>query len=105
MRRVRTFAVLGLGAFAIAADAAGCGGDDLTLNPVDAGNAETSIDDATVDAASAVSSVPQTGTINAPSLSGPVDLVRDEWGNPHIYGQAVADVAYVQGYVTAQDRI
>ncbi|MGH7280942.1 MAG: penicillin acylase family protein, partial [Polyangiaceae bacterium] len=102
---VRAFTVLGFGALALAAEAAACGGDDLTTNPIDAGKAETSIDDATVDAASAVSSVPQTGTIGAPSLSGPVDLVRDEWGNPHIYGQAIADVMYVQGYVTAQDRI
>lgn len=105
MRSTRTFAVLGLCALVFCVEAAACGGDDLTTNPIDAGNAETSIDDASVDAASALSSVPQTGTISAPGLSGPVDLVRDEWGNPHIYGQAVADVAYVQGYVTAQDRI
>lgn len=105
MRRARVVAAFGLGALALAAEATACGGDDLTTTPLDAGLADTSISDVSVDAASALDSVPQTSTIAAPTLSAPVQLVRDEWGNPHIYGQTVADVAYVQGYVTAQDRI
>src|SRR5450755_482598 len=106
MRRARVAAMVGLGAFVFATEMTGCEGDDTLVNPLDAGGAsEASATDATLDAASPLDRVPQTGTINASSLSAPVDLVRDEWGNPHIYGKSVADVAYVQGYVTAQDRI
>ena len=45
-----------------------------------------------------------TTTLTAPGLSGPVDVVRDQWGIPHIYGQTIPDVAYAQGYFMAQDR-
>src|SRR5262245_10617669 len=51
-----------------------------------------------------VETVPLTSTITAAGLSAPVDLVRDEHGVPHIYGQTYADVAYAQGYITALDR-
>src|SRR5438552_12937829 len=44
-------------------------------------------------------------TLENPALSAPVDLVRDEWGIPHIYGWNIADVAFAQGYVMAQDRM
>jgi penicillin amidase len=43
--------------------------------------------------------------MTAPGLSGPVNVVRDEWGVPHIYGQSLPDVAYAQGFMTASDRI
>ncbi len=105
MRNARVLAVLGLGAFAVATGMTACEGDDTIVNPLDGGSTEASVTDATVDAATAVASVPQTGTVTAPSLTAPVDLVRDEYGNPHIYGSNVADIGYVQGYVTAQDRL
>jgi penicillin G amidase len=54
---------------------------------------------------SPVTSISLTQTIQAPSLSQPVDVVRDEWGNPHIYGANVPDVAYAQGYIAAHDRL
>src|SRR5262245_56652420 len=44
-------------------------------------------------------------TINDKILSAPVDVVRDEWGVPHIYGATIADVAFAQGYVMAMDRL
>src|SRR5207244_4269986 len=40
-----------------------------------------------------------------PALSAPVDVVRDQWGIPHIYGDDPADVAFAQGYVMAMDRL
>jgi penicillin amidase len=53
---------------------------------------------------SPVESVPLGDTIQAKSLTAPVDLVRDEWGNPHIYGKTFPDVAFAQGWVMAHDR-
>jgi penicillin G amidase len=105
MRKARVLAVVGLGAFAFAAGVSACEGDDTLLNPLDSGSDTTSVTDAAADAATALASVPQTGSFTAPSLTAPVDLVRDEYGNPHIYGSNVADIGYVQGYVTAQDRL
>ncbi|MEO8800968.1 MAG: penicillin acylase family protein, partial [Polyangiaceae bacterium] len=111
MRRSRVVAWVGLGVFALGVEAAGCGGDDITVNPLDAstGSDGSFITDGSppgdASTTTAVATVPQTGTISGAGLSAPVDLVRDEWGNPHIYGKTVPDVTYVQGYVTAQDRI
>jgi penicillin amidase len=48
--------------------------------------------------------VPVKQTIVDPSLSAPVDVVRDEHGIPHIYGDTVPDVSYAQGYTMASDR-
>jgi acyl-homoserine lactone acylase PvdQ len=77
--------------------------------PVDAGGKEGGSGDAApgdaADAgASPVDAVPISETVSASSLSAPVDIVRDEWGNPHIYGQTLADVSYAQGYIVARDR-
>lgn len=52
-----------------------------------------------------VESVPATDEVAAPGLSAPVDVVRDEWGVPHIYGERLGDVAFAQGYLMAQDRL
>ena len=52
-----------------------------------------------------VDDIPQTDVVKNPMLSGNVDVVRDQWGIPHIYGDTEADVAFAQGYVTAQDRM
>jgi len=43
--------------------------------------------------------------ISVDGLDGPVDVVRDEYGVPHIYATTVADVAFAQGYVLAADRL
>lgn len=52
-----------------------------------------------------VNDVPQTDVVKNPALSGSVEMVRDQWGIPHIYGDDIGDVAFVQGYVTAMDRL
>jgi hypothetical protein len=37
-------------------------------------------------------------------LGHPVEIVRDEWGYPHIYAKTTDDVLFAQGFVHAQDR-
>ncbi|MGZ3425793.1 MAG: penicillin acylase family protein, partial [Polyangia bacterium] len=52
-----------------------------------------------------IDDIPTTDTVKNPALASGVDVVRDQWGIPHIYGDNEADVAFAQGYVTAQDRM
>ncbi len=48
---------------------------------------------------------PQTeGTIQVEGLSGPVEIIRDSMGIPHIYADTPEDLFMAQGYVHAQDR-
>lgn len=62
-----------------------CGGDSDPPGPYD--DLEVSFD------------VPSDG------LSSPVDVVRDEFGVPHVYARTVADLAFAHGYVMAADRV
>ena len=39
------------------------------------------------------------------SLLYPVEIIRDTWGIPHIYGTTMTDVAFAEGYAEAQDRL
>ncbi len=45
------------------------------------------------------------GDITAEGLQAPVEVIRDEWGVPHIYAQNEHDLFFAQGYVHAQDRL
>ncbi len=45
------------------------------------------------------------GTAHISGLSAPVEIIRDEWGVPHIYAQNEHDLFFAQGYVHAQDRL
>ncbi|MBK9168161.1 MAG: penicillin acylase family protein [Bryobacterales bacterium] len=45
------------------------------------------------------------GQINVKGLAQPVEVIRDQWGVPHIYAQSVEDLFFAQGYVIAQDRL
>ena len=45
------------------------------------------------------------GTLEVPGLREPVEVVRDEWGIPHIYALNDEDLFFAQGYVMAQDRL
>jgi penicillin amidase len=49
--------------------------------------------------------VPEKERLDLPGLKGPVDLVRDEYGIPHIYATTVTDLAFVNGYIMAHDRL
>ena len=44
------------------------------------------------------------GQLNAHGLQAKVEVIRDSYGVPHIYGQNLHDVIFAQGYVQAQDR-
>ncbi len=51
-------------------------------------------------------SLPQTrGVLRVPGLKSSVEILRDEWGVPHIYAQNLDDLFFAQGYVHAQDRL
>jgi len=45
------------------------------------------------------------GTLRVPGLRRPVEIIRDRWGVPHIYGQETRDVMFGQGFAQAQDRL
>ena len=45
------------------------------------------------------------GDIEVPGLSAAVEVIRDEWGVPHIYAENEHDLFFAQGYVHAQDRL
>lgn len=45
------------------------------------------------------------GTIMVPGLQAEVQILRDEWGVPHIYAENEHDLFFAQGYVHAQDRL
>jgi penicillin amidase len=45
------------------------------------------------------------GEIKVAGLKGPVQVVRDTWGVPHISAQSPDDLFFAQGYVMAQDRL
>lgn len=38
------------------------------------------------------------------SLRDSIEIIRDEWGVPHIYARNIDDLFFAQGYVQAQDR-
>ncbi|MEZ4297272.1 MAG: penicillin acylase family protein [Polyangiaceae bacterium] len=42
--------------------------------------------------------------VSLDGLSGPVDVVRDKWGRPHIFAANVMDAVRVQGYLMVKDR-
>ncbi|MFO8036180.1 MAG: penicillin acylase family protein [Anaerolineales bacterium] len=44
------------------------------------------------------------GEMAMPGLIKPVEIIRDDWGIPHIYAQNSHDLFFAQGVVHAQDR-
>jgi acyl-homoserine lactone acylase PvdQ len=45
------------------------------------------------------------GRASVDGLHAPVEIIRDEWGVPHIYATHEADLFFAQGFVHAQDRL
>ncbi len=45
------------------------------------------------------------GRLKLNGLRDRVEIIRDEWGVPHIYAQNDEDVFFAQGFVHAQDRL
>ncbi|MCX7960014.1 MAG: penicillin acylase family protein [Burkholderiales bacterium] len=51
-------------------------------------------------------SLPQTrGDIRLAGLGGPVEVLRDRYGIPHIHAQSLTDAVFALGFVHAQDRL
>jgi len=51
-------------------------------------------------------SLPRTrGSLTVDGLNGPVEIVRDRWGVPHIFAGDEHDVAFGLGFAHAQDRL
>jgi penicillin amidase len=46
-----------------------------------------------------------TETIVLPHLHGPVEILIDRWGVPHIYAKDEADLFFAQGFNAARDRL
>ena len=44
------------------------------------------------------------GEVAVSRLNGPVEIVRDDWGVPHIYATTPHDLFFAQGYTHAQER-
>ena len=44
-------------------------------------------------------------TVTLTGLQGPVEILRDRWGIPHIYAKNSHDLFFAQGYVAARDRL
>jgi penicillin amidase len=45
------------------------------------------------------------GAVTLQGLHGEVEVVRDQWGVPHIYAADEHDLMFAQGFVHAQDRL
>jgi penicillin amidase len=45
------------------------------------------------------------GTAMVYGLREPVEVVRDQWGVPHIYAKNTHDLFFAQGFIVAQDRM
>ena len=45
------------------------------------------------------------GALDVPGLQAPVEIIRDDYGVPHIYAENEEDLFFAQGYVMAQDRL
>ena len=45
------------------------------------------------------------GTLHVDGLDGAVEVLRDRWGVPHIFGRNAHDVVFAQGFVHAQERL
>lgn len=87
------------------ATSADAGGHDAQSRDAALGKDAKAADGAKGGDAGNFASIPVTQTFTAKVLSAPVDVVRDEFGIPHIYGATFPDVAYAEGYVMAADRL
>lgn len=53
----------------------------------------------------ASSASPAVGRKVVPGLGGPVEVIRDAWGVPHIFAKSEADAVAALGWVHAEDRM
>jgi len=90
----RTRPVLALAGLVLATGTAGCGVESLDAPTVG------SLDELAQGVLAQIE-----GEIRLEGLREPVEVIRDEWGIPHIYARNTEDLFFAQGYVTAQDRL
>ncbi len=45
------------------------------------------------------------GKLSLAGVQDKVEIIRDQWGVPHIYAKSQADLFFAQGFVHAQDRL
>ena len=45
------------------------------------------------------------GKIQLKGIKGDIEIIRDEWGIPHIYAENEADLFFAQGFNAARDRL
>ncbi|MCB9034138.1 MAG: penicillin acylase family protein [Chitinophagales bacterium] len=45
------------------------------------------------------------GNIYIDNIGENIDIIRDEWGIPHVYANTISDAIFAQGFVHAQDRL
>jgi penicillin amidase len=49
--------------------------------------------------------LPPYSSYSVPGLDDEVEILRDQWGVPHIFGNSLNDTYFASGYVHAQDRL
>ena len=64
----------------------------IEADAADLGGAETSL-------------CPDEATFSIAGLHGPVQVVRDRWGVPHVFAADAEDLFFAEGFVVAMDRI
>lgn len=102
--RLRFFALLGPLALA-ASPLAGCDGSETESTTGTTSSTTTSTSSAeTFGPLGAREDLPVDERLDLENLSGPVDVVRDKWGRPHIFASSVEDAVRVEGYLVAKDR-
>ena len=89
--------LVGLAAAASSLAALGCGGMSTGESPAAAPKDVKEL------ARQALSRID--GELKLPGLKQPVEVIRDQWGVPHIYAQNTDDLFFAQGFVMAQDRL
>ncbi|HEX7926440.1 MAG TPA: penicillin acylase family protein, partial [bacterium] len=45
------------------------------------------------------------GTVTVQGPQKPVEILRDQWGTPHIFAASLEDAAFAEGWAVAQDRL
>lgn len=85
-------------------DTGGMGQGSTTGGPTATASSATT-DDSVLDGTSTGTSTGGDDIDEFPGLSAPVEIIIDERGIPHVYGQADADVLYASGYQMATDRL
>ncbi len=104
----RLFTAVALGSFAVAAPLtlAGCPSDPVVTDTGPGGMDTPPLptDDAFVEPGSCLGDIAADEQFSIPGLDGPMEVVYDDRGVPHIYGTTVHDVIMVQAYLMARDR-